>query len=63
MALVRDKGDLPACGHAQAGAEIRDTIKLRQTRPFVAKDQAYLNFFMPINGNIPFCRGNDYGLA
>ena len=29
---VRDKGD----------AEIRDTIKLRQTRPFVAKDQAYL---------------------
>ncbi len=29
---VRDKGD----------AEIRDTIKLRQTRPFVAKDQDYL---------------------
>jgi type III restriction enzyme len=29
---VRDKGD----------AEIRDTIKLRQTRPFVAKDQRYL---------------------
>ena len=29
---VRDKGD----------AEIRDTIKLRQTRPFVAKDQGYL---------------------
>ena len=29
---VQDKGD----------AEIRDTIKLRQTRPFVAKDQAYL---------------------
>ncbi len=29
---VRDKGD----------AEIRDTIKLRQTRPFVAKDQAYI---------------------
>ena len=28
---VRDKGD----------AEIRDTIKLRQTRPFVAKDQSY----------------------
>ena len=28
---VRDKGD----------AEIRDTIKLRQTRPFVVKDQAY----------------------
>ncbi|MFA4915178.1 MAG: DEAD/DEAH box helicase family protein [Syntrophales bacterium] len=28
---VRDKGD----------AEIRDTIKLRQTRPFVAKDQGY----------------------
>jgi type III restriction enzyme len=29
---VRDKGD----------AEIRDSIKLRQTRPFVAKDQSYL---------------------
>ena len=29
---VRDKGD----------AEIRDTIKLRQPRPFVAKDQGYL---------------------
>jgi len=29
---VRDKGD----------AEIRDTIKLRQTRPFVANDQGYL---------------------
>ncbi len=29
---VRDKGD----------AEIRDTIKLRQTRPFVVKDQDYL---------------------
>jgi len=29
---VQEKGD----------AEIRDTIKLRQTRPFVAKDQAYL---------------------
>jgi type III restriction enzyme len=29
---VRDKGD----------AEIRDTIRLRQTRPFVAKDQGYL---------------------
>ena len=29
---VRDKGD----------AEIRDTVKLRQTRPFVAKDQGYL---------------------
>jgi type III restriction enzyme len=29
---VRDKGD----------AEIRDTIKLRQTRPFMAKDQGYL---------------------
>jgi type III restriction enzyme len=29
---VHDKGD----------AEIRDTIKLRQTRPFVAKDQSYL---------------------
>ncbi|MDN5872963.1 MAG: hypothetical protein L0H29_01100 [Sinobacteraceae bacterium] len=29
---VRDKGD----------AEIRDTIKLRRTRPFVVKDQGYL---------------------
>lgn len=29
---IRDKGD----------AEIRDTIKLRQTRPFVVKDQGYL---------------------
>lgn len=29
---VRDKGD----------AEIKDTIKLRQTRPFVVKDQGYL---------------------
>jgi type III restriction enzyme len=29
---IRDKGD----------AEIRDTIKLRQTRPFVAKDQGYI---------------------
>jgi type III restriction enzyme len=29
---IQDKGD----------AEIRDTIKLRQTRPFVAKDQSYL---------------------
>jgi type III restriction enzyme len=29
---VKDRGD----------AEIRDTIKLRQTRPFVAKDQGYL---------------------
>ena len=29
---VKEKGD----------AEIRDTIKLRQTRPFVAKDQEYL---------------------
>ena len=29
---VQDKGD----------AEIKDTIKLRQTRPFVAKDQGYL---------------------
>ena len=29
---VKEKGD----------AEIRDTIKLRQTRPFVAKDQGYL---------------------
>ena len=26
----------------QTRAEIRDTIKLRQTRPFVAKDQGYL---------------------
>jgi type III restriction enzyme len=30
---IQDKGD----------AEIRDTIKLRQTRPFVAKDQEYLS--------------------
>ncbi len=30
---VQDKGD----------AEIRDTIKLRQTRPFVTKDQGYLD--------------------
>ncbi len=30
--IVRDRGD----------AEIRDTIKLRQTRPFVVKDQGYL---------------------
>ena len=29
---VKEKGD----------AEIRDTIKLRQTRPFVVKDQGYL---------------------
>ncbi|CAN5885093.1 hypothetical protein BH24BAC1_BH24BAC1_40760 [soil metagenome] len=29
---IREKGD----------AEIRDTIKLRQTRPFVTKDQGYL---------------------
>ena len=29
---IQDKGD----------AEIRDSIKLRQTRPFVAKEQAYL---------------------
>jgi type III restriction enzyme len=29
---IQDKGD----------AEIRDTIKLRQTRPFVAKEQGYL---------------------
>lgn len=29
---MQDKGE----------AEIRDTIKLRQTRPFVAKDQDYL---------------------
>lgn len=27
---------------AKGGAEIRDTIKLRQTRPFVVKDQGYL---------------------
>ena len=26
----------------RGGAEIRDTIKLRQVRPFVAKDQAYI---------------------
>ena len=32
MGRGKDKGD----------AEIRDTIKLRQTRPFVAKDQGYL---------------------
>ena len=30
--IMRDRGD----------AEIRDTIKLRQTRPFVVKDQGYL---------------------
>ena len=29
---VRDRGD----------AEIRDTIKLRQTRPFMVKDQGYI---------------------
>jgi type III restriction enzyme len=28
--------------HDKGNAEIRDTIKLRQTRPFVAKDQGYL---------------------
>ncbi len=32
MLTFRDKGD----------AEIRDTIKLRKTRPFVAKDQGYI---------------------
>jgi type III restriction enzyme len=45
---VQDKGD----------AEIRDTIKLRQTRPFVAKDQGYLvpkkSVFNRIIGDSPF---------
>jgi len=45
---VKDKGD----------AEIRDTIKLRQTRPFVAKDQGYLipkkSVFNRIIGDSPF---------
>ena len=44
---VQDKGD----------AEIRDTIKLRQTRPFVAKDQGYLipkkSIFNRIIGDSP----------
>jgi type III restriction enzyme len=44
---VQDKGD----------AEIRDTIKLRQTRPFVAKDQGYLipkkRIFSRIIGDSP----------
>ncbi|HLG21336.1 MAG TPA: type III restriction endonuclease subunit R, partial [Candidatus Manganitrophaceae bacterium] len=45
---VQDKGD----------AEIRDTIKLRQTRPFVARDQGYLipkkSVFNRIIGDNPF---------
>ncbi len=45
---VRDRGD----------AEIRDTIKLRQTRPFVVKDQDYLipkkSPFNRIVGDSPF---------
>ena len=45
---IQDKGD----------AEIRDTIKLRQTRPFVAKDQSYLvpkkSVFNRIIGDSPF---------
>ncbi|HET9178573.1 MAG TPA: DEAD/DEAH box helicase family protein [Terriglobia bacterium] len=45
---VQDKGD----------AEIRDTIKLRQTRPFVAKEQGYLlpkkSLFNRIIGDSPF---------
>lgn len=45
---VRDRGD----------AEIRDTIKLRQTRPFVVKDQDYLipkkSLFNRIVGDSPF---------
>jgi type III restriction enzyme len=45
---VQQKGD----------AEIRDTIKLRQTRPFVAKDQGYLvpkkSIFNKIIGDSPF---------
>lgn len=44
---VQDKGD----------AEIRDTIKLRQTRPFVTKDQGYLipkkSIFNRIIGDSP----------
>ncbi len=45
---VRDRGD----------SEIRDTIKLRQTRPFVVKDQDYLipkkSLFNRIVGDSPF---------
>ncbi|GAB6264968.1 MAG: DEAD/DEAH box helicase family protein [Methanothrix sp.] len=45
---VRDRGD----------AEIRDTIKLQQTRPFVVKDQDYLipkkSLFNRIVGDSPF---------
>lgn len=45
---VQDKGD----------AEIRDTIKLRQTRPFVTKEQGYLlpkkSVFNRIIGDSPF---------
>ncbi len=45
---IRDRGD----------AEIRDTIKLRQTRPFVVKDQDYLipkkSPFNRIVGDSPF---------
>jgi type III restriction enzyme len=45
---VRDRGD----------AEIRDTIKLRQTRPFVVKDQDYLmpkkSLFNRMVGDSPF---------
>ena len=45
---IKDKGD----------AEIRDTIKLRQTRPFVADDQGYLipkkSIFNKIIGDKPF---------
>ena len=45
---VRERGD----------AEIRDTIKLRQTRPFVVKDQEYLipkkSLFNRIIGDSPF---------
>jgi len=45
---VRDKGD----------AEIRDAIRLRQTRPFVAKEQPYLvpkkSVFNRIIGDSPF---------
>ena len=45
---VRERGD----------AEIRDTIKLRQTRPFVVKDQEYLipkkSLFNRIVGDSPF---------
>ena len=44
---MRDQGD----------AQIRDTIKLRQTRPFVAKDQGYLvpkkSLFNRILGDSP----------